>query len=277
MAYHLSAAKLQTYDRCPQSYYFRYERKIKTAAFFGSASLGTALHEALAQIYRDWHYHEPLPKFEWLEFCWQQHNQGLSPNQADEGLKILQRYYENFMLGQTAIARPLAVEGKIQGSLQVENLEFTLAGRYDRLDYLADGLELIDYKSTKEVKNLDPEAIDLQIGLYYLALEQTYPQNLQRLSLIYLRTGEKLSFEVTPAHKERVAAAVSQLAVRLRADSAWEPTPGKHCDRCTYARYCAGVQEQPEPLPEDAKPRPELQLALNLTTDFSSPSLLPNN
>jgi len=39
----------------PQAYYFRYELGLKTAAFFGSAALGTALHQA-PQVYRDWHY-----------------------------------------------------------------------------------------------------------------------------------------------------------------------------------------------------------------------------
>ncbi|MBD2093688.1 PD-(D/E)XK nuclease family protein [Trichocoleus sp. FACHB-591] len=270
MAYHLSAAKLQTYHRCAQSYYFRYERGIKTAAFFGSASLGTALHEALAQIYRDWHYQDPIPGLDWVEYCWSQHTQGLSPTQVTDGQVMLQRYHERFMASQTAIARPVAVEGKIQGSLQVENLEFTLAGRYDRLDYLADGLELIDYKSNKDTKLLDPAEMNLQIGLYYLALEQTYPQTLRRLSLIYLRTGENISFEVTPEHRQRVESAIGDLALRLRTDAAWEPTTGGHCDRCTYARYCPGVQAEPEPLPMDAKPRPELQLALSLALDSAS-------
>lgn len=58
MVYQLLATKLQTYHRCPQAYYFRYELRLKTAAFFGSAALGTALHQALAQVYRDWHYLE---------------------------------------------------------------------------------------------------------------------------------------------------------------------------------------------------------------------------
>lgn len=264
MPYHLSAAKLQTYHRCPQSYYFRYERGIRTASFFGSAALGTALHQALAQIYRDWHYQDPIPNPSWIDYCWAQQIQGLSPAQATEGQTILQRYYQQFIATQTAIARPLAVEGKIQGCLQVENLEFTLSGRYDRLDYLGDGLELIDYKSTKDIKPFDPDELDLQIGLYYLALEQTYPQTLKRLSLIYLRSGETITFEVTLQHKQRVEQAIADLALRLRADSDWEPTTGKHCDRCTYARYCSAVQEQPEALPEATKPRPELQLALEL-------------
>jgi putative RecB family exonuclease len=71
------------------------------------------------------------------------------------------------------------VEGNIQGILRVQNLEFKISGRCDgrganrlrhRIDYVEDGLELIDYKSTRAVKLPNPDEIDLQIGLYYLAL-----------------------------------------------------------------------------------------------------------
>ena len=184
----------------------------------------------------------------WIHHCWDQ---------------ILEGYYYQFIAGEVALKRPLAVEGKIQGQLQAENLEFRITGRYDRLDYLEDGLELIDYKSTKEVKLPDPAEIDLQIGLYYLALEQRYRQSLKRLSLLYLRTGEKISFEASACHKQQVEATISELAWRLRTDSDWEPTPGEQCDRCSYLQYCP-TQDNPEPVPNSNKSCRQMQLVLNL-------------
>nr|WP_199197368.1 PD-(D/E)XK nuclease family protein [Chroococcidiopsis sp. CCALA 051] len=229
MAYQISATKLQTYHRCPQAYQFRYELGLKTNAFFGSAALGTALHQTLAQAYRDWHYQEPLPQMNWLLDCWGQHTDSLSPAQAEDGKQILEIYYQNFIASEVAIHKPLAVEGKIQASLQVANLEFAIAGRYDRLDYLDNGLELIDYKSTKEIKLPKEDEIDLQIGLYYLALEQRYRQSLRKLSLIYLRTGEKVSFDATPEHKQLVETVIGKIAWQLRTDCDWEPQPGEQC------------------------------------------------
>ncbi|MGF1499268.1 MAG: RecB family exonuclease [Elainellaceae cyanobacterium] len=264
MPYTVSAAKLQTYYRCPRAYYFRYERRLPSAAFYGSAALGTSLHQALARVYQEWHYQEPVPQLEWVEYCWNQQLHDLTPNQMAEGRTILKRYYQEYISTQSAIRRPLAVEGRIQGVLRVQNLEFVLSGRYDRLDYLDDGLELIDYKSTKDVGVVEPDDIDLQIGLYYLALEQRYRRHLKRLSLIYLRTGEKISFDATPCHRERVKTLIGDLAVQLRHDQNWQPFPGQQCDRCAYARYCPAVQATPDPLPEDARPEPQLQLALSL-------------
>ena len=263
MAYQISATKLQAYNRCPYAYYLRYERKLATNEFFGSTALGIALHQALAQCHRDWHYRHPIPDLRWVHHCWQQHSSDLTPNQVSEGSEILENYYNNFIANQVAITQPLAVEGRIQGYLQVENLEFLIVGRYDRLDFLSDGLELIDYKSGREVRLPEAREMDVQIGLYYLALEQTYHQNLKYLSLLFLRTGEKIRFEATEAHKERVQEMIGNLAVRLRYDRGWEPLPGGQCDRCTFARYCSAVTANPAPLPESHS-KSQLQLVLNL-------------
>jgi putative RecB family exonuclease len=264
MVYSISAAKLQTYYRCPRAYYFRYERKLQGAAFFSSAALGTSLHQALARIYQDWHYRDAVPPLEWVESCWNHQLSSLTSTQMAEGRNILRHYYYSFIANQTALRRPLAVEGRIQGLLRVQNLEFVLSGRYDRLDYLNDGLELIDYKSTKEIEPADPDEIDLQIGLYYLALEQRYQKHLKRMSLIYLRTGDKISFEATPDHRRCVESVITDLALQLRHDRSWQPFPGTQCDRCAYSRYCPAIQSEPEPLPQEAKPEPQLQLALSL-------------
>ncbi len=263
MAYQISATKLQAYNRCPYAYYLRYERKLTTNEFYGSAALGTALHQALAQCHRDWHYRTPLPELRWVHHCWHQHAAGLTPNQVVEGREILENYYHNFIASEIALRQPLAVEGRVQACLQVENLEFLIVGRYDRLDFVADGLELIDYKSGRESKLPDEMEIDIQIGLYYLALEQTYRQSLRYLSLLFLRTGEKIQFEATADHKKRVEDMIGKLATRLRYDRGWEPTPAAQCDRCTFARYCPAVNNDPAPLPE-THVKSQLQLVLNL-------------
>ncbi|MBW4550978.1 MAG: PD-(D/E)XK nuclease family protein [Aphanocapsa sp. GSE-SYN-MK-11-07L] len=266
MSYPLSASRLQTYQRCPQSYYFRYERGLKQPGFFGAASLGTALHQALAKVYGDWPYQQPELPLAWVQRCWQECSASLPPSQVAEGRHILEGYYHQFLAGQ-AVRKPLALEGRIQGHLQVENLEFTISGRYDRLDYFEDGIELIDYKSAKEMHLPDAQTIDMQIGVYFLALEQRYHQSLKQMSLLFLRTGELITYLATPAHKERVLDSVSDLAKKLQNDQDWEPITGKHCDRCGYRRYCKAVNPNPEPLPEGLKAAcstGSLQLTLSL-------------
>lgn len=264
MSYQISATKLQAYNRCPYAYYLRYERRFNSNEFFGSAALGTSLHQALAILHRDWHYHEPLPKRTWVYHCWDQASAGLTPTQVEEGRTILESYYDKFITPEGALSRPLAVEGKIQAVLHVENLEFLISGRYDRIDFIDGGLELIDYKSSRDFKIPASDEMDLQIGLYFLALEQTYQQSLKYLSLWFLRTGEKVRYRATQRHKKQVRSVISGLALRLRQDEIWEPTPGKQCDRCAYARYCPAITAEPSPLPATLSASPELQLALRL-------------
>jgi putative RecB family exonuclease len=262
MAYPLSATKLVTYQQCPQAYSFRYERGLSSPAAFGSADLGNALHQALALAYRDWHYNDHKPKLKWFEDCWSLCVAKLSEKQVLDGRSILQDYYRAFVMPLAVMQRPLGVESKIKATVQFENIEFALNGRYDRLDYVDGNLELIDYKTTKNAAT--PDSVDVQLGLYSIALEQVYQQSLKRVTLIFLRAGETLSFEVNEAHREAVRSLIADLATRLRADDKWVPKVGKHCDRCGYAKYCAAQTTKPEPLPDDGRKLRQVQLTLGV-------------
>lgn len=263
MGYSLSASRLQTYHRCPQAYYFEYERGLKSPAAFGAANLGKALHQTLATIYQDWHYQTPMP-WAWVQTCWETTKIPLTPSQTQEGAAILQRYYDQH-LTQDTLARPVAVEGRIQATLQVDLIEFTLTGRYDRLDWDDPGLALIDYKSAKNPQIPDEDAIDVQLGLYYLALEKRYHQSLKRMSLYYLRTGEIVTFTVTPQHRANILNLIEALARKLQADSQWSPQPGDHCHRCSHKNYCPALCPNPEDLPDipQLAPPRSIQLALS--------------
>jgi putative RecB family exonuclease len=265
MPYPLSATKLQIYQRCPQQYYYRHELKLQQPAFFGSAELGTALHKALATLYWDWDYQISLPEQSWIKICWEKSSDGLTSIQVQEGLDLLEQYYWKFIVPTDSLRKPLAVEGRIQGTLLVENLEFAIAGRYDRLSYLDEGLELVDYKTGKDFKLPDSAATDLQLGLYSLAIQQRYQQALKQCSLIHLRSGEQVAFEVTPEQQQRVMQVIQDLALQLRFDDRWHPQEGEHCQKCSYQRYCPALQEKPEALPCEGRSQRESVLQLVLT------------
>ncbi|NER32983.1 MAG: PD-(D/E)XK nuclease family protein [Oscillatoria sp. SIO1A7] len=262
MPYHLSATKLQNYHQCPRAYYYQYERGLVDKKSFGAPAFGRTLHKALEKFYWNWHYNEPKPPVSWMVRCWESVNGELSGELQYEGQDILENYYYEFVATLDALKKPFAVEGRISALVSFCNVEFKITGRYDRLDWLDDGLELIDYKSSKNIKIFEDEEIDLQLGLYYLALEKTYHRALKQMSLIYLRHREVIPFEVTPARKEEVEREIGELAGQLRLDTEWETNPGEHCGRCTYRQYCPAVTENPEPLPENAKQLKPLQLSL---------------
>uniref|UniRef100_B8HJK3 PD-(D/E)XK endonuclease-like domain-containing protein n=1 Tax=Cyanothece sp. (strain PCC 7425 / ATCC 29141) TaxID=395961 RepID=B8HJK3_CYAP4 len=252
MAYPLSATKLQTYGRCAQQFYYRYERRVPAPSSFGSAALGTALHRTLRKVHGDWHYNDPFIPWPWVETCWGEFCQDLSLEQRSEGLKILGLYTKTHLA--EPMHRPLALEGRIDAELLFHHVPFKVSGRYDRIEYLDGGkLHLIDYKSAKDPAPV--EGLDLQIGLYYLALEQRYHAALARMSLLFLRTGELVSYEATLEHRQQVLELISDLAQRLHNED-WTATTGKHCDRCGYRKYCPAATTEPVPLPlQDEVPR----------------------
>jgi putative RecB family exonuclease len=260
MAYPISATKLRNYQRCAYSYYLRYEKQVSQPTGFGFSSVGKALSQTLAKCHRDWHYHAARPDRRWFHRTWIEHSQHLTESQAREGRSMIDTYYDQFIQSESALRRPFAVEGRINASIQVGKVEFQIMGRFDRIDELPDGLELIDYKAAKSVTLLSQSEMDLQLGLYALAFAQTYEQRLQYVSLLLLRTGEKIRYPVRQKHYGLAKRSMSTLAGNLQATTAWEANPGEHCTECTFSRYCSAVSREPSPLPKTAQNR-GLQLA----------------
>ncbi len=264
MVYSISATKLRSYQHCPYAYFLKYEKRVTSTTPFGAAVLGNALHEALAQCHRDWHYQNHHPSWGWVSECWTKSSKTLTNKQVREGRAILEQYYQKFIVSDTAMRKPLAIEGKIHATVQIENLEFLITGRYDRIDYLDDGLELIDYKSAQVQTLPDRDEIDLQLGLYQLALEQTYGQSLKYLSLLFLRSGEKVQYRADHKYQRQVLRTLSDLAWQVRHDTKWEPKPGQQCNGCSYSQYCIAVNGEPIPEPRGNKIA-SLQLAFSLS------------
>ena len=260
MAYPISTTKLITYQTCAKAYELRFERGLGSPAMFGSPDLGNALHKALAMAYRDWHYNDHKPTWDWFENCWTSSTEKLSEKQIQEGCSMLEGYYSNFIAPLTVMARPLGVESRIRATVQFGGVQFVLTGRYDRLDYLAEGLDLFEFKSGKNTA--PPEQVDIRLGVYSLALLQTYQKALKRVNLVFLRSRETLSYDVDDSHREQVQSLIANLALKLRNDNEWEPSPGHHCERCGFAKYCPAQTDTPEPLPETGRKQRVVQLAL---------------
>jgi putative RecB family exonuclease len=269
MVYPISATKLNAYQRCPYAYFLKYEKRVPVTTGFGSAVLGNALHDALAQCHGTWTNGDRVPDWDWVSACWSRAAANLSDKltnkQVREGRSILENYYQKFIATEPTFRQPLAVEGKIQATLQFENLEFSVTGRYDRIDYLDDGLELIDYKSTQTTTVPEKAEMDVQLGLYGLALEQTYGQSLKYLSLLFLRSGEKVRYRATDRQKRQVLRVLKDLAWQVRHENHdWHAKPGKQCGGCSYSQYCVAVNQTPAPEPIGTK-IPSLQLAFSLS------------
>ena len=109
--------------------------------------------------------------------------------------------------------------------------------------------------------------MELQLGLYALALEQTYGQSLKYVSLLFLRSGEKVRYATTDRHKRQVMRVLKDLAWQVRHDAVWDAKPGNQCQGCSYSQYCTAVNKSAQPEPRGTK-IPSLQLAFSLWVYF---------
>lgn len=220
-------------------------------------------------MYRDWDYSTlQKPELSWIDACWTQEIASLNERQITEGYEILTRYFRQWIAPCDRFLKPLATEGKIQGRLQVADLEFSLSGRLDRLDWFdVEALELIEYKTSRQFVEPNVSDLTIQVGLYALAIYQQWAKELKYATLIFLRSGEFIRVPVTEEQLVAAQKIISDLAMRLRTDAQWEPTPGDHCDRCNYRQYCPAQTDRPEPIPNRQPSQSILQLSLKIDLD----------
>lgn len=115
---------------------------------------------------------------------------------------------------------------------------YLVVGYIDRVDFVGDNqIKIIDYKtgkwevSQKEVKN------NLQLGIYALALAETFPEKDIYAELYYLRSGKRkghdFSKEDIEAVKEKLIVAIQQVVN----DTSFHPTKNEFtCSFCEHAK-----------------------------------------
>jgi putative RecB family exonuclease len=143
--------------------------------------------------------------------------------------------------------RELYVETELESGL-------TLRGYVDRLDVAAatGDLRVVDYKTGKAPR---PEYADealFQRKFYALVLWRLREVVPRRLQLVYLGSGDVLTYDPTEADLRTVARKLETLweAIRLATETGdWRPRPGRMCDWCDHQAVCPSFGGTPPPYP----------------------------
>ncbi len=167
----VSPSALNKYNTCSLQFYYHYLLKIRedeqVEEYADASTIGTAIHDALERVY-------PLdvltPQFiknntkAILQQIQDSFIAALSEQAIQEGknylsLKVAQKITQDFLrlevqLLQTALAenkqiKIIGKEEELAYSLRFNGLDFNLIGKVDRLDFEADTLRIIDYKTGK--------------------------------------------------------------------------------------------------------------------------------
>ncbi|MBV1937640.1 PD-(D/E)XK nuclease family protein [Streptomyces sp. BV286] len=142
--------------------------------------------------------------------------------------------------------RELFVEARLDSGLK-------LRGIIDRVDVAPTGeVRIVDYKTGKAPRPEYAEGALFQMKFYALVvwrLKQVVPR---RLQLVYLGSGDVLTYDPVPADLERVERKLHALweAIRLATETGeWRPRPTKLCGWCDHRSVCPEFGGTPPPYP----------------------------
>ena len=246
-----SYSAIDTYLQCPQKYKLQEIGRIKVPKN-REAIFGTLIHNTLKFMFRRDplfptldeiinYFRENWPAKETLKTPWSAEEEKVY---FEEGVRVLKKFYEknapwNFTVVDLESHFEVPLEDK-NGAVHI------LAGKIDRIDKLPDDTyEIVDYKTSKRMPSQTALDKDLQLSLYSLGLQKRWPHLRPediKLSLYFLKHGEKLSTKVTPETtletKNALLKTVTEIQEKLNSGKEFEPMPGALCDWCGYKPIC---------------------------------------
>ncbi|AWL37530.1 DUF2800 domain-containing protein [Streptomyces sp. SM18] len=131
--------------------------------------------------------------------------------------------------------REMFVETELDSGLR-------LRGVIDRVDVAPTGeVRIVDYKTGKAPRPEYAEGALFQMKFYALVITRLKKVVPRRLQLVYLGSGDVLTYDPVPADLERVERKLLALweAIRLATETGeWRPRPTKLCGWCDHQAVC---------------------------------------
>ncbi|MEI8230010.1 MAG: PD-(D/E)XK nuclease family protein [Candidatus Peregrinibacteria bacterium] len=185
-----------------------------------SASLNPLMEEKLIQIWHDSFAIDAYPTRLEADFA------------RRRGEEIMRKFFPWW----AACPRTLL---SVEQSFKIPVDGATFAGRLDRMEETADGIVIIDYKTTRPCTQDEADA-DLQLSLYALACQELTGKPCTSLTLLFL-SEEGVVERTTKRGSGQLRDALTQIRlIRERMEAKdYRPTPSlEACKRCPYRRIC---------------------------------------
>lgn len=243
-----SYSRLDTYKKCPRKYAYKYLEKpdIEKRASI-EAYLGTTCHNAIQQVYRDLALSKRMSLEEVLAFYeneWDKRrpdNLRIVRERYTEGhyRETGRRYVQDFYAAHAPFedGRTIGVEKDVYINIRDG---YMLVGRIDRLvDHGKGCLEVIDYKTDRNLPSLQDLEQNWQLPLYHLGLQQMFPEVTDvKCTWYYLAHGKSLSLRRTQEDLDRLKGDVLALIGTIESVATFEPNPTALCSWCDYEAIC---------------------------------------
>jgi len=246
----LSYSQISLYQTCPLCYKLQYidglEPKEK-----GYFSFGRTMHECAEYFFKI--RVPPPPSLEELLRFYEQnwHSEGYESAEEEAsyrayGREILAKFWE---IHRSDFRMPIAVEHRF--FIDIDKVKLT--GKIDRVDKLdSGGLDIVDYKTDRELFTKDDLEKNLQLTLYQLAVEQSWFLPVERLTLYHLRSNTPCSCQ--PRSEEQLEEARRLvLAVAEGIEEGIFPAVENERCPCDFPEHCPYYRQKAMPEPKDTE------------------------
>ena len=175
---YLSASSIKDYLDCPRKYYYR--RYFKSLATPTEAlSIGTIVHETLENYWSSREKALEYARFKVLEY-----------NISTEGIEKIEKNLENFFV---SFAWMLSQEDSIELDFSIPfGRDVRIVGKLDRI---AEGDLLLDWKTSKQIPNTRSLSLDPQFILYEWAYERLFGKRPVATFFASLQHGQLKRYE----------------------------------------------------------------------------------
>jgi DNA helicase-2/ATP-dependent DNA helicase PcrA len=230
----ISASSVKTFQQCPRKYKYNYLDHLPKKTF-DHLILGNLCHKVL-EIFHRQYIQEPIPKTKYGKLMGSAFEEArkefdTTKKIEDEAFVLLKDYLAT--LSKSPIPKVKDVEVPFEFNLDDTVI---IRGFIDRIDLIGERFRIVDYKTTKNVKYLEP----FQLNLYGLWLHKEYP-NLKDFDASYVLLRHKSKTkdytfnlkDLDRIHKELLA-----YANKIKNEVAWNTNPSPLCRFCDFYEVC---------------------------------------
>ena len=238
----LSGSQMNTLTHCVLQWFVSHEAKGERGTT-SAQGFGSIVHAIAAEVVRAGLEPDVHELASHLDAVWSE--LGLTPWVSEREHAEAVAALERFVLWHRSNKREvLAAEHEFDVIADVDGRAVRLRGSMDRVERSADGVHVVDFKTSKHAIKLDDAEEHAQLGLYQAAVEAGAAEDIALgeppagAELVYLRLGAK-----SPTVRKQAAGTVvafEQLreAVRAIGDEDFAATVGDACGYCAFQRIC---------------------------------------
>lgn len=245
----LSYSRVDTYERCPLQFRFRYIDKLPSTPS-PDLSWGSAIHAAL-EAWWDQKLPDPPPvevMYRALYERWD--DTGFDGMSRDEKLvwyrharTILARHHERYARDYIP-----AVACEQWFELDIGD-DVALCGSIDHVARTANGgLGIVDWKTNRRARSRADVAESLQLAVYTLAARELWGQEPEWVALDFVVPGVRVAVDRSEIDVDGALARLRQVAEMVRAER-YEPSPSALCKWCDYRGVCPAFKGEGPDVP----------------------------